>query len=134
MAIIPDDFKYADTHEWVFLGEDGTALIGITDYAQDSLGDITFIELPLDGTVLKKGDIFGIIAGVNADFPLHAVLSGVVLEVNPDIDSNPELINDDPYYLGWIIRLELTNSNEVPQLLNPESYKKLCKGSDIGCL
>ena len=126
MAIIPDDFKYSDTHEWIFLGDDGTALIGITDFAQDSLGDITFIELPLDGTVLKKGNIFGVIEGVNADLFLHAPLSGIVLEVNPDIDANPELINEDPYQLGWIIRLELTNSHEVAQLLNPGAYKKLC--------
>lgn len=126
MAIVPEGFKYTDTHEWVFLGDDGTALIGITDYSQESLGDIFFIELPLDGTVLKKGDTFGVIEGVNADTPLYAPLSGIVLEVNPDISANPELINNDPYQLGWMIRLELTNLNEVNQLLNPAAYKKLC--------
>ena len=126
MSNVPEDFKYSDTHQWIFLGDDGTALIGITDHAQANLGDILFLELPLDDTILKKGQPFGMIESVDEVLDLFAPLSGKVLEVNPDLDANPELINDDPYQLGWVIRLELTNPNEVAQLLNARDYKKLC--------
>lgn len=126
MSKLPGDLKYTESHEWVYLSEDGIATIGITDHGQESLGDITFIEMPLDGSVFKKGDTFGVIESATASSDLSSPLSGTVLEVNPDIDSNPEFINDSPYELGWLIRLELTNPKEINELLNAEAYQKFC--------
>lgn len=126
MSKLPGDLKYTESHEWVYLAEDGIATIGITDYVQERLGDIFFIEMPLDGTVFIKGQIFGVIESIEAAFDLHIPLSGTVVEVNPDINSNPELINDSPYELGWLIRLELSNPKELHDLLDSGAYEKLC--------
>lgn len=126
MTELPGDLKFTESHEWVYLSEDGIATVGITDYAQESLGDITFVEMPLDGTTFTKGETFGVIESVKAASDLFAPLSGVVLEVNPDIDSNPELINNSPYEQGWLIRIEPTNPKELKDLLSPEAYRKLC--------
>jgi glycine cleavage system H protein len=126
MSKLPGDLKYTESHEWVYLSEDGIATVGITDHAQESLGDITFVELPLDGAVFAKGESFGVIESVKAASDLYAPLSGTILEVNPDIDSNPELINDSPYELGWLIRLEIANPKELKDLLDAKAYQKLC--------
>lgn len=126
MADIPQDFKYSKTHEWIFIGDDDTVLIGITDFAQESLGDIIFLELPLDDTEFKKGQTWGLIESAQGTLTLSAPLSGIVLEVNPDIETNPELLNEDPYQLGWLIRLELTHPEELNQLLTPSEYQELC--------
>ncbi|PWU07359.1 MAG: glycine cleavage system protein H [Verrucomicrobia bacterium] len=127
MANVPLDFKYSPNHEWIFIGDDETVLIGITDYAQESLGDILFLELPLDDTEFKKGETWGVIESVNGMLNLSAPLSGIVLEVNPDIESNPELLNEDPYQTGWLIHLQLTNPQELDKLMAPQEYEKLVK-------
>lgn len=126
MSTLPSDLKYTASHEWVYLSEDGIATIGITDHAQESLGDITFVELPLDGTLFNKGETFGVIESVKAASDLYAPLSGTILEVNPDIDSNPDLINSSPYEQGWLVRLQLVNEKELNDLLDADAYRKLC--------
>lgn len=126
MTILPNDLKYSPSHEWVFLDEDGIATIGITDHAQESLGDITFAELPLSGDNLIKGKPFGVLESVKAASDLYAPLSGTIIEVNPDIDANPELINNSPYEQGWLIRIELSNKKELDSLLDADPYRKLC--------
>lgn len=126
MSNIPEDLKYSPTHEWIFIGDDDTVLIGITDFAQQSLGEIVFLELPLDDTEFEKGQSWGMIESAEGTLSLLAPLSGTVLEVNPDIESNPELINENPYQFGWLIRLQLTNPEELNELLTPGEYKKLC--------
>lgn len=125
MSKLPGDLKYTESHEWVYLSEDGIATIGITDYAQENLGDVIFVEMPLDGAVFIKGQTFGVVESVEAASELHCPLSGTVVEVNPDIDGNPELINDSPYELGWLIRLELTNPKELHDLLDAQAYENL---------
>lgn len=125
MTNIPEDLKYSENHEWIFVGDDDTVLIGITDFAQESLGSIIFIDLPLDDAQFKKGDTWGMIESVNGMLNLSAPLSGTVLEVNPDIEGNPEILNEDPYQVGWLIHLELSNPKELKQLLTPQAYKKL---------
>lgn len=126
MSTVPGNLKYTKSHEWVYLSEDGIATIGITDHAQSSLGDITFVEMPLDDTFFTKGQVFGVIESVKAASDLYSPLSGIVMEVNPDIDSNPELINNSPYQQGWLIRLQLTNPKELNDLLEADTYRKLC--------
>lgn len=126
MLSVPEHFKYSKTHEWVFIGDDETVLIGITDFAQDRLGDILFLELPLDDVEFKKGETWGTIESAAGTLTLSAPLSGIVLEVNPDIESNPELLNEDPYQIGWLIRLELKHPEELNELLTPDEYTKFC--------
>lgn len=126
MSALPGDLKYTKSHEWVYLSEDGIATIGITDYAQESLGDITYVEMPLDDAVFARGEVFGVIESVKAASDLYAPLSGTVVEVNPDIETNPELINGSPYEQGWLIRMELSNPKELGDLLDADEYKKLC--------
>jgi len=125
MSNIPSELKYAKSHEWLKSGADGTALVGITDYAQNSLGDITFVQLPKVGAVLKAGETFGVVESVKAASDVYAPLAGTVLEVNKALDANPEKVNSSPYADGWMLKLKLANPAEVSALLSPEDYGKV---------
>lgn len=125
MSKILKNLLYAKSHEWVKIEEDGTAFIGITDYAQDSLGDITYIEMPLDGTVFKMGDVFGVVESVKAASDLYMPFSGEVIEVNPNIDLSPQLVNDAPYEEGWMVHAKVSDPEELKKLLSSEDYSKL---------
>jgi len=125
MSNIPSELKYAKSHEWLKSGADGTALVGITDYAQNSLGDITFVQLPKVGAVLKAGETFGVVESVKAASDVYAPLAGTVLEVNKALDANPEKVNCSPYADGWMLKLKLANPAEVSALLSPEDYGKV---------
>jgi len=105
MSSIPADLYYAKSHEWVQIAADGTALIGITDYAQGSLGDITFVQLPKVGTVLAAGETFGVVESVKAASDLYAPIAGTVLEVNGALDQAPETLNQAPYAAGWMLKV-----------------------------
>ena len=105
----PDDLKYSKEHEWVLV-EGGVATIGITDYAQEQLGDIVFVELPAIGDKVSKEDAFGVVESVKSVNDVYAPISGKVLEVNDDLPENPEMVNDDPYGDGWMIKIELTDA------------------------
>lgn len=120
---IPNDLRYSDDDEWV-RRDDDSAAIGITDYAQQQLGDIVFIELPEMGTVIDKGEPFGVIESVKAVSDLCAPISGVVAEVNEALGDRPEIMNEDCYGEGWIIAVENTDDDEYELLLDPTSYRK----------
>ncbi|MCL6439832.1 MAG: glycine cleavage system protein GcvH [Rubrobacteraceae bacterium] len=118
---VPQDLKYTRTHEWVRI-EGDAATIGITDHAQDELGDVVFVDLPEVGTSLSPGDSFGSVESVKAVSDLYSPLGGEITEVNSSLEESPEKINEDPYGEGWIIRLRYSGEAE---LLSPEDYQRL---------
>ncbi|MDR2675634.1 MAG: glycine cleavage system protein GcvH [Opitutaceae bacterium] len=122
---IPADLKYAKSHEWVRTGADGTATIGITAYAQNSLGDITYVQLPQPGAMLKAGDAFGVVESVKAASDLYAPISGTVVEVNTGLDSAPEKVNQAPYGEGWLLKLKIARPAEPDALLDAAGYAAL---------
>jgi glycine cleavage system H protein len=122
MSQVPSDLRYAKSHEWVKLGEGGIATIGITDYAQSSLGDITFVQLPKLGAVLKAGDTFGVVESVKAASDVYAPVSGTVTAVNSALDAAPETLNREPYTGGWLMQLKLAQPAETEVLLDAAAY------------
>lgn len=125
MHDVPSELHYSKTHEWVSLKDDGTALIGITDHAQDALGDLVFIDLPELETEIKVGQEFGVIESVKAASDLYAPVSGEVVEVNEAVIEDPSLINKDPYGDGWILRIKVDDENDVRDLLDADAYGEL---------
>ncbi len=123
----PRDCKYSKEHEWVRL-EGGLATVGITDYAQDQLGDIVYVELPPLGEILTQFQPFGVVESVKAASDLYAPLSGEVLEVNEELAEHPEFVNQDPYGQGWMIRIEPSDTSELENLLTAEEYEEHLKG------
>jgi len=121
---ITDSFLYTDDHEWIKI-EDSQAIIGITDFAQSELGDIVFIEFPDEGDTFQKGDTIGTIEAVKTVADLYAPVSGKILELNLELDDNVELINSDPIGKGWLIKMEISNSDEISDLLSAEDYRNL---------
>lgn len=125
MSNIPADLKYSKDHEWVKLLDDDTALIGITDFAQSSLGDVTFVELPSEGDSFAKGDSFSVVESVKAASDIYLPVDGEVLEVNQPLEDSPELINQDPYGEGWIIKFKITDPSGLDSLLSASDYEPL---------
>lgn len=123
MSRVPSDLKYAKSHEWLKLGDDGTAVIGITDYAQNSLGDITYVQLPKVGATLKAGDSFGVVESVKAASDVYSPVSGMVIEVNKALDSAPETVNQAPYEGGWILKLKVTDPASPAGLMDAAAYE-----------
>jgi len=118
----PDDLKYSRSHEWV--RKDGNeAVVGLTDYAQEELGDIVYVELPEEGEDIEKDSALGVIESVKATEDLYAPVSGKVVEVNSQLDDTPEVVNEDPYGDGWMIRLEMSAPEELNTLMNAEQYR-----------
>ncbi|MEC7288180.1 MAG: glycine cleavage system protein GcvH [Verrucomicrobiota bacterium] len=122
MSQIPEALLYTKDHEWIQLHQDSTATVGITDYAQENLGDITFVEFPLVGESLKRGDTFGVVESVKAASDLYMPLDAEVLEVNDEVDANPELLNSDPYQKGWLLKIRLIDPSQVVALLKADAY------------
>lgn len=122
---IPSNLSYTRDHEWLQVEPDGTARIGITDYAQDSLGDITFVELPEVGRTCAAGEAFGVVESVKAASDLFMPVDGEVVEINPALEQAPETVNQDPYEGGWLIRIKLSDPDQLAALLSPEAYGKL---------
>lgn len=125
MSSVPSELKYAKSHEWLKLSNDGTALVGITDYAQNSLGDITYVQLPKVGAALKAGESFGVVESVKAASDVYAPVAGTVVEVNKTLDAKPETVNQSPYEGGWILKLKLTDPASAQTLLDAAAYQKL---------
>lgn len=124
---IPDHIKYGDTHEWAELKGD-MVKIGISDYAQDQLGDIVFVELPEVGTSFSRGDEFGTVESVKAVSELYMPVGGEVSAVNAALGDAPELVNNDPYNAGWMIEVKLINKEELTDLMDKIAYLKMLKG------
>tara|TARA_Y100001958_G_C20815772_1_gene272868 strand:+ start:65 stop:445 length:381 start_codon:yes stop_codon:yes gene_type:complete len=116
-------FKFTKDHEWLNLQE-GLAIVGITDYAQSQLGDIVFIEMPQVSTKIAASESFGAIEAVKTVADLFAPASGEVIEINEDLDSNPDLVNSDPYNEGWIVKLKIDNNDEINELMNYDEYQE----------
>ena len=125
MSNVPADLRYAKSHEWLKPAGDGTAIIGITDYAQASLGDITYVQVPKIGAVLKAGETFGVVESVKAASDLYAPVGGTVIEVNSALDSAPETVNQKPYEGGWMLKLKLADPASPATLLDAAAYTKL---------
>ena len=119
----PGDLKYSKEHEWVAV-EGATATIGITDFAQDELGDIVYVELPQAEDKISREDAFGVIESVKAVSDIYAPISGRILEVNDSLPDSPEMLNEDPYGDGWIVKVEISDPEELDQLLSAADYKK----------
>ena len=120
----PNDVKYTKDHEWLRIDAD-EAFVGITHFAQSELGDIVFIDVDTEGESLEKEEVFGSVEAVKTVSDLFMPINGEVLEFNKNLEDNPELINSDPYGEGWIIRVSVSNTGELEELLSSEDYKKL---------
>jgi glycine cleavage system H protein len=123
MIEIPEELKYTDEHEWAKV-EDELVVIGITDYAQDALGEIVYIELPSEGDEITKGDSFGGVESTKSVSDLYAPVSGEVVEVNESLLDSPETINEDPYGDGWLIKVRIHDSDEYNELMDGEQYSE----------
>lgn len=121
---VPKDYKYTKTHEWVKIDGD-VATVGITDFAQSELGDITYVELPPVGSSLNQSDSLGVIESVKAASDVYSPLSGEVIEDNSDVESSPEMVNSSPFEDAWLIKLKLSDESQLDGLLDAEAYEKL---------
>ncbi len=130
MSQVPTELKYASSHEWARLEEDGTITVGITDHAQEALGDVVFVELPEVGSTLAAGDEAGVVESVKAASDIYAPVGGEVVAINERLEDEPETVNADPYSDGWFFRLQPTDSSELEELLSADDYQQQCAEQD----
>lgn len=125
----PENLKYTKEHEWILDNRDGTATIGITDFAQSELGDIVYVEVDTIGEVIERDQIFGTIEAVKTTSDLFMPVSGEILEFNSELSSdgadNPALINEEPYGRGWIVKVRMTDAGQIADLMSAETYNEL---------
>lgn len=119
----PDDLKYSQEHEWVLV-EDNVATVGISEFAQNQLGDVVFVELPAVGDKVTKDEAMGVVESVKAVSDVYAPVSGTVLEVNDDLPEGTEMINEDPYGDGWMVKIEMSDPTDVDDLMTAAEYEK----------
>ena len=124
MSDIPEDLVYTSEHEWMRI-DGNKAEIGITNHAQNELGDIVYVELPILDDEIDSGEEFGTIESVKAVSPLYMPVRGRIIEVNSELQEHPELVNEDCYDEGWLVRIEITNAEDTDELLDPEAYKAI---------
>ena len=122
MSLVPDNLNYTEEHEWLNVQEDGQARVGITDYAQDSLSDVVFVELPEVGDQFTKGDVMAVAESVKAASDIYAPISGKIVSINEKLEESPELVNESPYEFGWMVLIE--PEGEVNSLLDAASYRE----------
>ena len=127
MSKVPAELKYSKSHEWVQDNGDGTVTVGITDHAQEALGDLVFVELPEIGRSVLLEEACAVVESVKAASDIYSPLSGEVTEVNADLVDAPETINEDPYGAGWIFRLRLANASETAALLDADAYTQIAQ-------
>ena len=130
MSQTPSELKYASSHEWARLEEDGTVTVGITDHAQEALGDVVFVELPEVGASLAAGDDAGVVESVKAASDIYAPVGGEVIAVNEALEDEPETVNADPYNDGWFYKLQPGDTGELDKLLTAEAYQAVCEEDD----
>jgi len=123
MSNTPSELKYASSHEWARLEADGTVTVGITDHAQNALGDVVFVELPDVGATLSAGQEAGVVESVKAASDIYAPVSGEVIAINNVLEENPETINTDPYHDGWFFRIQPADIDELNDLLDADAYQ-----------
>ena len=126
MSNIPDDLKYASTHEWISVNEDGLVTVGISDHAQEALGDIVFVELPEAGASVNSKEDVAVVESVKAASDIYSPLTGEVVEINESLLDSPETVNASPYELGWFFNIRMENEAELDDLMNSESYSVYC--------
>ncbi len=127
MSQTPSELKYANSHEWARLEEDGTVTVGITDHAQDALGDVVFVEMPEPGTSFVAGDEAGVVESVKAASDIYAPVGGEVIAANELLEEAPETVNSDPYVEGWFFKLQPTDKEELEALMTAEAYAQQCE-------
>jgi len=120
---IPTDLKYTQEHEWVRDNGDGTVTVGITDFAQSELGDIVFVELEPEGFEFDTDDVFGTVEAVKTVSELFAPVAGEIVENNEKLEDDPELVNNDPYEKGWMVKIKVSDKSQIEELLSAEDYK-----------
>jgi len=119
----PEELKYTEEHEWVMV-EDDVVTVGISDFAQDQLGDVVFVELPAVGTIVEAGKPFGVVESVKAVSDVYAPVSGEVVEINEELPDSPEAINTSPYDDGWMIKIKLSAPAELAELMDADAYQE----------
>ena len=122
---LPEKLKYTKEHEWIRSNDDGTATVGITDFAQSELGDIVFVELEPEGSDFDKDEVFGTVEAVKTVSELFSPVSGEIIEINNELEDDPELVNTDPYGKGWMVKFKLSDPSELDSLLNHDEYQKI---------
>ncbi len=130
MSNVPSQLKYSKSHEWISVGDDGVATVGITDHAQDLLGDLVYVEPPEEGSELAAGEACAVVESVKAASDVYSPLSGEVVAGNEALADNPELINQDPYGEGWIFRIKLSDPAELEALMDAEAYEAFAAAED----
>ena len=130
MSETPSELKYLATHEWARLEEDGTVTVGITDHAQDALGDMMYVELPEERQDLSSGDEAGVVESVKAASDIYSPVSGSVVAINELLDDEPEKVNQDPYGDGWFFKVEPTDVGELEEMLDADAYTEVCEEED----
>lgn len=121
----PDDLKYTKEHEWIRDNGDGTATVGVTDFAQSELGDIVFVEIEPEGFEFEQDEVFGTIEAVKTVSELFAPVAGEILEINEKLEMEPELVNDDPYGDGWMVKISVSDKSQLDDLMSSDEYKEI---------
>ena len=127
MSDVPSELKYARSHEWARLEDDGTVTVGITDFAQEALGDVVYVEAPEMGVNVAAGDEISVVESVKAASDIYAPISGEVVAVNERLEDEPETVNAEPYEDGWFFRIKPTDTSELDALLSADDYKQRCE-------
>lgn len=127
MSEIPTELRYAASHEWARLEDDGTVTVGISDHAQDALGDVVYVEHPEIGQQVAAQQEAGVVESVKAASDIYAPITGTVVAVNESLEDTPELVNQDPYGDGWFFRIEPDNASDLAELLDAEAYAEVCE-------
>lgn len=127
--MIPDDLLYTEQHEWIKV-EGNVAIVGISDYAQNALGDVTFVELPAIDKTITQGEEAAVVESSKAASDIYAPAGGKVIDANTDLETDPSLVNSDPYGRGWLFKIELQNPDELNKLMKPDKYAQHVEGEE----
>ena len=127
MKEVPENYKFLSSHEWMKVEEDTIVAVGISDYAQDQLGDIVFVELPELDSEVNQGDEVAVVESVKAASEIYSPVSGRIIEVNSSLEDSPEIVNSSAFEEGWFFKVEVADSSEFENLLSPEQYSEHCK-------
>jgi glycine cleavage system H protein len=121
----PDDLKYTKEHEWIRDNGDGTATVGVTEFAQSELGDIVFVEIEPEGFQFEKDEVFGTVEAVKTVSELFAPVAGEIIEINEDLEMEPEMVNDDPYGEGWMVKISMSDESQLDDLMSSDEYQEI---------